>query len=409
MAPPDRADGIYLDNAATTRPLPAVVTRIAEVQREHFGNPSSSHRAGHQARRLLDDAREFLRGSLGAAQVVFTSGGTEADLLGVVGAAFARPPGRVLAANSDHPAVLSLGPLLAARNHRLAEVAVGRHGDIEPEALFDVLGSDVRVVSLLHGHNELGTLCDLAELTGLVRRVAPDAHVHVDLVQSYGKIDFDLDLAGVDSVAVAGHKLHGPRGIGFLALSSKARVAPLHQAGGQEAGLRGGTENVAGACGLQVAAEHMLSGLAGHAAHMDRLAADFFARVRDAFPDAERLGHPERRLPHVLSMRIPGVVGQTLLECLDRRGVAFSTGSACHGKDGEGHENHVLAAIGLDRRAAREVVRISFASDTDAGAALRAADWLCEEARQLAALAPRARASRAASQPTRPARPARSE
>ncbi len=383
---------IYLDNAATTRPARAVVERMAEVQRELFGNPSSAHAFGPPAKRALDDAREFLRGSLGAARLVFTSGGSEADLLGVVGAAAARPPGRVLMAKSDHPAILACGPLLRRHRHQVSELPVTRDGDIAPETLFDALGADVRVVALMYGHNELGTLCELRELVELTRRTAPDAHVHVDVVQTYGKLPFDLDAFDVDSAAVSGHKFHGPRGAGCLALSSTADVAPVQPAGGQEAGLRGGTENVAGAVGLAVAAEAALTHRAQTAAHTAMLADRVFAAVRDAVPAAERLGHPERRLPHVLSMRLPDVVGETLMLRCDARGVAFSIGSACHG--GKDAENPVLAAIGLDRRAAREVVRLSFSGETTVEEADAAAAIVADEARRLGAEAPPAGAKR---------------
>jgi len=223
---------IYLDNAATTQPLAEVVEAMARVQFDTFGNPSSKHAFGPPARALLDDAREFLRGTLGAAQLVFTSGGSEADQLGIVGSAAARPPGRVLLAATDHPAMLQCESLLAKWRHYVTRLPVTAHGDIAPETLFDALGDDVRTVAILHGHNELGTLSRLDELVSLVRRIAPTAHVHVDLVQTYGKLPFDLDDADVDSVAVSAHKLHGPRGVGFLALSSKAQITPLLKAGG---------------------------------------------------------------------------------------------------------------------------------------------------------------------------------
>jgi cysteine desulfurase len=389
------APRIYLDNAATTRPLPEVAAAMARIQLEHYGNPSSVHSFGSGPRQLLEDAREFLRGTLGAARIVFTSGGSEADYLGIVGAAVARPPGRVLMARSDHPAILQTAGLLARWRHNVACLPVTPHGDIAPETLFDALGADVRAVALLHGHNELGTLCQLGELVSLVRRTAPDAHVHVDLVQTYGKLPFDLDEMDVDSVAVSGHKFHGPRGAGFLALSSKARIAPLQVAGGQEGGLRGGTENVAGAAGLQVAAEAALTHQAATAAHTAALASIVEHEVRTAFPDAERLGHGERRLPHILSLRIPGVVGHTLLLRCDARGIAFSTGAACHGVSDHADtagpaENHVLAAIGFDRLAAREVVRISFARTNTEAEARTAAAVLVEEARALLAIAPKA-------------------
>jgi len=393
---------VYLDNAATTRPLASVVEAMAKAQRDLFGNPSSKHSLGPPARRALEDAREFLRGTLGAAQLVFTSGGSEADYLGIVGSAMARPAGRVLMAQSDHPAILECATLLARCRHHVTALPVTRHGDIEPEVLFDALGSDVRTVALLYGHNELGTLCQLEELVGLVRRTAPEAHVHVDLVQTYGKLPFDLDAMDVDSVAVSGHKFHGPRGAGFLALSSKARIEPLQLAGGQEHRLRGGTENVAGAVGLLVAAEQALLHQAATAAHTQKLGEMIEGMVTARLNGAERLGHPERRLPHILSLRIPGIVGETLLQRCDARGIAFSTGSACHGAgdDGDhGHErgkpdNHVLAAIGFDRRQAREVVRLSFSAETTSGEAADAAVAIVEEAQALRGMAPKGAAPR---------------
>ena len=379
---------IYLDNAATTRPFAAVVDAMAEAARDAYGNPSSGHAYGPPAKRLLDDAREFLRGSVGAARVVFTSGGSEADQLGIVGAALARSPGRVLMSAADHLALLQCQGMLGRLRHHVDVLPVTVDGDIAPEALFERLGQDVRVVALMHGHNELGTLGRLHDLVELVRRAAPGAHVHVDLVQTYGKLPFDMDDFGVDSVAVSGHKFHGPRGAGFLALSSTAEVAPLLPAGGQEGGLRGGTENVPGAVGLAIAAERVLTHQAATAAHTAGLAADVFAAVAEAVPGAVRLGCAERRLPHILSMRLPGVVGQTLALRCDARGVAFSTGSACHGTHAEDGaprkaDNHVLAAIGLDRAAAREVVRVSFCGETSSDDATTAAAVIADEAQRL--------------------------
>jgi cysteine desulfurase len=389
---------IYLDHAATTPPLPAMVEAMATAQLDLFGNPSSLHTFGPPARAALDDAREFLRGSLGASRVVFTSGGSEADLLGIVGGAAGRPPGRVLMAQSDHPALLQCATLLSRWRHHTAVLPVTAHGDLAPETLFDALGQDVRVVALMYGHNELGTLCQLQELVELVRRTSPQAHVHVDLVQTYGKLPFDLDAYDVDSVAVSGHKFHGPRGAGFLALSSTAELQPIQLAGGQEEGLRGGTENVPGAIGLAVAAEHALSHQAHTARHTSELAAMVFAEAQAAVPGAQRLGHPERRLPHILSMRLPGVNGHTLLLRCAERGVAFSTGAACHGGGGgaepspaKKHGNPVLAAIGLDAMAAREVVRLSFSGMTTRADAEQAAMVLVDEAVRLLASAPRDR------------------
>jgi cysteine desulfurase len=210
-------------------------------------------------------------------------------------------------------------------------------------------------------------------------------------VQTYGKLPFEMDDLDVDSVAVSGHKFHGPRGAGFLALSSKAQIAPLQLAGGQEGGLRGGTENVAGAVGLLVAAEHALTHQAATATHTRHLGDLVQAELKRELGNVERLGHPDRALPHILSMRLPGIVGPTLLERCSDRGVAFSTGSACHshGADDRAADNHVLAAIGFDRRTAREVVRLSFCRDTTEAETRTAARVLAEEALRLRGQAPR--------------------
>jgi len=262
---------------------------------------------------------------------------------------------------------------------------------MDPETLFDHLGADVRVVSILYGHNELGTLPDLTELVSLTRRVSPNAHIHVDLVQSYGKVPFDLDQADVDSCAVSAHKLHGPRGVGFLALSTKARIAPLQQGGGQEGGLRGGTENVAGAVGLQVAAEAAHTHMAETAAHTEMLAERLFQHILEHHPKATRLGHPERRLPHILSVRAPGVAAATLLEYMSAKGVAFATGAACHGIEAEkgGSGNHVLEAIGLHPKVQGEVMRFSFCRYTTTDEVDRAGRIFKECCAELARRAPR--------------------
>lgn len=399
---------IYLDNAATTRPTRRVIDHMADAQYECFGNPSSPHCFGPPAKRLLDDARDFLRGTVAGGSLVFTSGGSEADYLGIVGAAAKRPPGRVLMSQSDHPALLqSAGLLTRFRNH-VTQLPVTTFGDLAPETLFEALGTDVRVVALMHGHNELGTLSNLNELIELTRRIAPQAHIHVDLVQTYGKMPFDFDTYDVDSIAVSGHKFHGPRGVGFLALSNAADIAPLQEAGGQEGGLRGGTENVAGVHGLMIAAEQALTGQAETEVHTRDLCERVFDIVQEAIPGTERLGNPDQRLPHILSMRLPEVVAETLMTRCDKRGVAFSVGSACHtsntmvaaddtkkkskksrSKSSNKPSNHVLAAIGLDKQQAREVVRLSFSDQTSIDDAEDAADIISEEALRMLASTPK--------------------
>ncbi len=392
---PGMPSPIYLDNAATTRPTERVARAMQDAQREWFGNPSSKHAFGAGPKKHLADAREFLRGTLGAAEIVFTSGGSEADYLGIVGAASVRSPGRVLMAASDHPAILETAEPLGRMRCHVSVLPVTRDGDIGAETLFNALGADVRVVALMHGHNELGTLSDLEELVALVRRTSPEAHVHVDLVQSYGKIPFDLDAMDIDSVAVSAHKFHGPKGAGFLGLSSKARIGALMRAGGQENGLRGGTENLAGAIGTMIAAEDALLHQRRSKERMESMCQLVEDAVRDEFPDARRLGNPDRRLPHILSLQIPGIVGESLMLRCDVRGVAFSIGSACHGqtapkRDPKKPDNHVLAAVGMGYQEAREVIRVSFSRETTLEEVEIAATVIVEEAQALLRASPAA-------------------
>lgn len=380
---------LYLDNAATTPMLPEVAEHMRRVQVDDFGNPSSTHSFGARPARVLDDARDFMRGALGAGRLVLTSGGSEADLLGIAGAALARKPGRVLACAADHDAVLAQRDLLARLGYELVLLAPDRHGVLTVDGLAPELGADVRCVAILHGHNELGTLANLDALVPAIRSLAPDAHIHVDAVQAFGKVPFDLESAGVDSVAVSAHKFHGPRGVGCLALSNPAKVVPLQPAGGQEAGIRGGTENVAGAAAMARAAEIVLSDTAQHHAEATRLAAWFCDAVSAAEPDVVRLGDPDARLPQVISLRLPGLRGQTVQEMMAAQGIAFSTGSACHSDDQES-DNHVLKAIGLDRSAGREVIRISLARSTTEADLRRCADALLDTMATLRTIAPSA-------------------
>ncbi len=375
---------IYLDNAATTRPFKSVVQAMSEVHYEQFGNPSSPHQFATQPKRLVEDARNFMRGSFCAGSLVLTSGGTEADLLGIIGAARMRAPGRILVGAADHPASLAIEDLASRFGHRTQSVPVSSFGALEAETLAQQLGPDVAVVSILHGHNELGSLCDLPALVEVIREKSPQAHIHVDLVQSYGKIAFDLDHAGVDSAAISAHKFHGPRGVGCLALANQAKIAAMQVGGGQEGGLRGGTENVAAVVGMARAAERVLSHLSESRTKLEGYRDSMFAAMHEAC-GAIRLGDPERCLPHILSMRVPGLRAETLQQCCDELGLAFSTGSACHGSN---KDNHVLSAIGLKPPEAREVLRVSFSTDNTDAEIERATQTLTSEAKRLLHISP---------------------
>lgn len=378
---------IYLDNAATTRMLPAIAAAMREVQVTHFGNPSSTHEFGDQPRALLEEARDVLRRAFDADRVVLTSGGSEADLLGLAGAALARDRGRVLVGAADHPAVLAQRQLLERLGYTVQTYDTDAGGVASVDTLARLLGPDVRAVSILHGHNELGTLAPLGDLVPRIRDAAPDAHIHVDVVQAFGKVAFDLPSSGVDSAAISAHKFHGPRGVGCLALAADARVEALQPAGGQEGGLRGGTENVAGAVAMARAAALVLGDLDAQHEYARTLNDSMFESLAAAFDGACRVVPDRDTLPQILSVRLPGVRGQALQEMCAARSVAFSTGSACHSEDDDS-ENHVLRAIGLDRRAAQEVVRFSFCRETTREEVAAAAKACAEVGAELRSMAP---------------------
>jgi cysteine desulfurase len=360
--------GAYLDHAATTPVRAEVIEAMLPFFSDSFANPSGAHSAARRARRALDGAREELAGLLGCEpwEVVFTSGGTEADNLAVQGAVSGRP-GPVLVSAVEHRAVLAPAQLVGAQL-----VGVRPDGVVEPEALAAALdacsarGAAPTLVSVMLVNSEVGVVQPVPELLGVVRERAPEALFHTDAVQAFTWLDVAALTAGCDLVSLSGHKIQGPKGIGVLVVRERAArvLEPVLRGGGQERELRAGTQNVAGAVAMAVAAR-----LA--AAERDEVVARV-AELRDRLADglAESTGALEpapRRLRVAGSchLRFPGVVGEELLLLADAAGVAASTGSAC--ASGAREPSHVLLAMGWDRRSAREAVRFSLGPTTTAG------------------------------------------
>ncbi len=351
-----------LDNAATTRLAPEVLEAVTEALRSVPGNPSSLHPSGLAARRRLEESRDLLRGMTGASEIVFTGGGTEATNLAMRGFFEGRDGGAILVGAADHPSVLRTAEALAARGHPLRIYPVDGACRPDLEAFAALLDAEVRFVSILHGNNEVGSLPPLADMVELVRTKAPRAHLHLDAVQAFAKIPLDLERIGADSMTIAAHKIHGPKGVGALALGPKRRPAPLITGGGQEAGLRSGTENVPGAIGFAVAAESWIGRQTEESGRIRELRDETERLLRERLPGLEVLGPREERLPHILSITFPGLRGEVLMHHLEGEGVLVSTGSACSqrqerkGKTG----SHVLKAMGLSEARIRGALRISF-------------------------------------------------
>jgi len=376
---------IYLDNAASTRPAPEVVEAVARAAHDHFANPSSAHALGAAATRALEEAREQVARLMGAAtagEILFTSGGTEADALGLIGAA-TRARGRHLVVSAiEHPAILRSAELLVGQGYELTIVPPDRSGVVRADDVMAALRPDTAVVSVMLVNNELGTVQPVAEIAhGLARAENDPAqrpqhrpHLHVDAVQAAGFVPLRVASLGADTVAISGHKIHGPKGAGALWLRPGARIAPLWDGGRQERGLRSGTENLPGWVGLGVAADLVArlrdgQGVEAIRAERDRferavlasLADDEMSAITEVRPTVS--GAP--RAPHVSSLSFPGLPAEPLLHALETRAVYASAGSACASR-GRG-PSHVLAAIGVDDRTA--VLRFSFSRETTAAEA----------------------------------------
>jgi cysteine desulfurase len=314
---------------------------------------------------------------------LWTSGGTEADALGVMGAARARAGrGRgVVVTAVEHPAVLGSARQLEAEGFHTRTVAVDARGLPSPEAVAAAVDDDTVVVACMLVNNELGTVNPVAEITRAARARNASVHVHCDAVQGLGKVAVDVVALGVDSLAVSAHKLHGPKGSGALWLRKGARVAPLWSGGGQQQGLRSGTENVAGIAALAEAARLAVAALAGGgagrvAALRDRLVETVLGGV----PGATLNGAGAPRVPHIASLALPGVPAEPLLHALEARGVYVSAGAACASRGGHG-PSHVLKAIGVHPDAG--TLRVSLCATTTAEETSLAAAAIVDEARKL--------------------------
>ena len=354
---------IYLDWAATTVARPEVVEAMVPLLGGAY-NPSSAHAEGRAAKAALDAARAEVAAVLGARprEIVFTGGGSEADVLAIVGAARARAGDgkHVVTAVSEHHAVLHAVELLEAEGWSVTRVGVSAQGVVAPEAVAAALRPETTLVSIMLGNNEIGTLAPLAEIAQQVHAVG--ALLHTDAVQAAAYLDLDVDRLGVDLLALSAHKFGGPKGVGVLYVRSGTPLEPIVVGGGQEHGLRAGTENVAGIVGgaraLRLAAAECATTAPRVAGLRDRLE----TAILQAVPGTRALGAPQARLPHIASLAFPDQPADAILMALDLEGVSASAGSACAA--GSLEPSHVVAALGVEARYAPGMVRFSLGRTT---------------------------------------------
>lgn len=368
---------IYLDHNATTPVAPEVIEAMLHALRDGWGNPGSAHAYGQRARSLVDTAREQVAQLIGARpdEILFVSGGTEADDLAIMGAAHGMAPGTVITSAIEHPAVLEAVSALAERGFTAQHLPAGPDGQvILPEAL----PGDTCLVSLMLANNETGVLQPVRALAE--RAHAVGAPIHTDAAQAVGKIDVDVDALAVDLLSIAGHKLYAPKGIGALYVRRKTALAARLRGGGQQNGLRGGTEPVPGIVGLGVAAS-LAQGLLSRESRRQELLRDLLIeRLCAEIPGLAVTGAGTSRLPNTVHVRFPGVLGRLVLA--EAGHIAASTGSACHA--GIDHPSPVLQAMGIAPIDALGAVRLSLGRGTTEEDIHEAVDVLSSACRKAA-------------------------
>ncbi len=363
---------VYLDYNATTPVLPEVADAMLPFWTTDFGNPSSAHPEGQRARQAIEKARDQLAALFGAEpdEVVFTSCGTEATHLALLGLAATAPKRRQIVTSCvEHPATLGPCERLERDGFSVTRLPVATDGRVSAVAAADAIGSDTLLVSVMHANNETGAIMPIAPI--FEHAHAHGCLVHCDAAQSAGKIP--VDQLHADLISVAGHKLYAPKGVGALIVKRGVHLQPLFVGGGQERGLRPGTENVASIVGLGAAAELAMRQLESRQAHLKRLADGLLWRLRANIPGLALNGPESERLPNTLNVSFPKVRGTELLsraQC-----VSASTGSACHA-DVES-PSAVLSAMGLSTERALGAVRLSVGAPSSEAEVERACDDLC--------------------------------
>jgi cysteine desulfurase len=364
---------IYLDHAATTPLHPEARRAMEPFLTQQFGNPSSLHHAGQEARRALDDARDRLAAALGARaeEVIFTSGGTEANNLALTGTFLAERERRphLITTATEHHSVLDTCRFLETLGAVVTVLPVGSDGLVDPEDVRRAITPRTSLISVMHANNEIGTIAPIAEIAAVAREAG--VPLHTDAVQTVGSLKVDMGVLGVDLLSLSGHKFYGPKAAGALVRSRgdrqnnhspRSRLRPLVYGGGQERGRRAGTENVAGIIGMVRALELALDEREAEAVRQAALRDRLIEGLCDAISDVVLNGHPMRRLPNNINLAFPPIEAEVLLLNLDLEGICASAGSACTA--GSLEPSHVIQALGRSEEVTAGSIRLTLGRGT---------------------------------------------
>ena len=353
---------VYLDNSATTRAYECVRDIVGKVMCEDYGNPSSMHKKGVDAEAYVREAKETLAKILKVQEkeLYFTSGGTESDNLALIGGARAnhRAGKHLITSSIEHPAILNtMRYLEEEEGYRVTYLPVDEYGRIRLDALKEALCDETILVSVMYVNNEVGSVQPIAEASAIVKAYNKNILFHVDAVQGFGKYKIYPKKMGIDMLSVSGHKIHGPKGIGFIYINEKAKVKPIIFGGEQQKNMRSGTENVPGIVGYGVAAERAARTMAERTAKEIEVRDYLIKRVMEEIPYTKLNGHPTDRLPNNANFCFRFIEGESMLIRLDMAGICGSSGSAC--TSGSLDPSHVLLAIGLPHEIAHGSLRLT--------------------------------------------------
>lgn len=354
---------VYLDHNATTPTHPEVLEAMLTYFNDSFGNPSSIHQFGQQARKAIDEAREKVANFISAKpeEIVFTSGGTEADNFAIKGVIYANEQngGHIITSSIEHHAVLNPCEYLEKKGFKVTYLPVDKYGLIDPEETKKAITKETILITIMHANNEVGTIEPIAE----IGRIAKERNItlHTDAVQSAGKIPVSVNELHVDLLSLSGHKIYGPKGIGVLYIRKGTRIQPLIQGGHHEKNRRAGTENVPAIVGLGKAIEIAKDTMEKESIRLTNLRNKLCGGIAEKIDHVLLNGHPGKRLPNTLNMSFEFVEGESIILNLDLKGIAVSSGSAC--TSGSLEPSHVLKAMGVEPAIAQGSIRFSLGKD----------------------------------------------